>query len=71
MAYADQIIRLSLNAMLEILEQKPFMEVTVGEAVWGMDSDLVELGNKVLPPGEKLPFDQFGFFVGVGTLKFF
>ena len=42
-----------------------FNSTTVGEIVWGFDHPLIKLGNDVLPPEKKLPFDKFGFFTNV------
>ena len=45
-----------------------FNTTTVGDIVWGYDHPLIKLGNDVLPPAEKLPFNKFGFFVNVRKL---
>lgn len=64
MRFAGRLVRLALGSMLDILQQKPFVSVSVKDVVWGYDHPLIKLGNDILPPEEKLPFDQFGFFVG-------
>ena len=45
-----------------------FNSTTVGDIMWGFDHPLIKLGNDVLPPEEKLPFDKFGFFINVSLL---
>ena len=51
--------------MLDILHQKPFERISVKDFLWGYESPLVRLGNDILPPEEKLPFNKFGIFTGV------
>ena len=41
------------------------MEVSVADILWGHESPLVKLGNEIAKEGEALPFDEFGFFIGV------
>lgn len=69
--YAKKFVRKAFGAMLELLNQRPFAELTVREIVWGFSHPLVKLGNEVATSDEeRLPFDEFGFFVGV-TWKLF
>lgn len=64
--YAGRLVRMALGSMLEILKQTPFVRVPIKSILWGYDHPLIKLGNDVLPVERKLPFEQFGFFVGVG-----
>ncbi len=68
MLYASKTVRLALGSFLEILKQKPFVSLSVRDIVWGHDHPLIKLGNDMLPDGEKLPFNEFGFFVGVSNV---
>jgi hypothetical protein len=63
--YAGRLVRLALGSMLDILQQKPFVGLSVRDVLWGYDNPLIKLGNDILPPEEKLPFDKFGIFLGV------
>lgn len=50
--------------MAKLKEIKPFVEVTVGQLLWGYDDPLMELA-KEMSPDTKLPFEKFGLLVGV------
>ena len=63
--YSGRLVRLALGSMLDILHQKPFERISVKDFLWGYESPLVRLGNDILPPEEKLPFNKFGIFTGV------
>ncbi len=53
--------------MVKQKDIKPFVEVTVGQLLWGYDDPLMSLA-KEMSPDAKLPFDQFGLLVGVSTI---
>lgn len=63
MRWAGKLVQQALSSMLEILKQEVFNSTTVEDIVWGYDHPLIKLGNDVLPPEKKLPFDKFGIFV--------
>lgn len=63
MRFAGKLVQQALSQMLGILKQEAFNSTTVGDMVWGYDHPLIKLGNDVLPPEKKLPFDKFGYFV--------
>ena len=63
--FSGRLVRLALGSMLDILHQKPFVRLSVKDFIWGYESPLVRLGNDILPPEEKLPFNKFGIFTGV------
>ena len=41
-----------------------FLQVSVGDVVWGYEHPLVILGNEVRDEDDKVPGDKYGFFVG-------
>ena len=49
---------------MDILEQKPFVPLTVKEILWGYENKLIELSKGILEPGKAYPFDEFGLFKG-------
>ena len=61
------MIRAALGSMLEILDQKPFVTVTVKEILWGYENPLIQLGRDIFEGDQAYPFDEFGLFVGVST----
>jgi len=63
MKWAGKLVQQALGSMLEILRQEVFNSTSVRDIIWGYDHPLIKLGNDVLPPEKKLPFDKFGFFV--------
>jgi len=63
MRWAGKLVQQALSSMLGILKQEVFNSTTVGDIMWGYDHPLIKLGNDVLPPEEKLPFNKFGFFI--------
>jgi hypothetical protein len=63
MRWAGKLVQQALSSMLGILKQEVFNSTTVGDIMWGYDHPLIKLGNDVLPPEDKLPFNKFGFFV--------
>ena len=65
--YSDLLIQMALGSMLEILQQEPFVPLSVSDILWGYDHPLVKLAKDVLPPERRFPFDDFGFFVGVSN----
>ena len=64
------MIRAALGSMLEILDQKPFVTVTVKEILWGYENPLIQLGRDIFEGDQAYPFDEFGLFVGVSTMPF-
>ena len=66
----EKVIRAALGSMLEILDQKPFVTVTVKEILWGYENPLIQLGRDIFEGDQAYPFDEFGLFVGVSTMQF-
>jgi len=60
----EKVIRAALGSMLEILDQKPFVTVTVKEILWGYENPLIQLGRDIFEGDQAYPFDEFGLFVG-------
>jgi len=61
--FAGKLVQQALGSMLGILKQEIFNSTTVRDIIWGYENPLIKLGNEVLPPDKKLPFNDFGFFV--------
>ena len=59
------MVRRALGPILKVLKQEPFLKTTVRKVLFGMANPLIKLGNDVLPPGQKYPYQLFGLFVGV------
>ena len=65
---APRLIRESMSKILETLNETMFIELSVGELLWGYDEPLFELVNDIFPiEGVS---DQFGFLLGVGMTSF-
>ncbi|XP_042228429.1 lysosome membrane protein 2-like [Homarus americanus] len=61
--FAQRLAKLALSSMLEVLNEKPFVTHTVGEFMWGYDDPLLKIAKDIIPPDQRLPYDQFGFFI--------
>jgi len=55
---------------MDILKVKPFVEVSVGQLLWGYEDPLLKLAKDVVPKEQKLPYEEFGLLYGVGILNF-
>lgn len=62
--HAARFLRLAMASIMDILKIKPFVEVSVGQLLWGYDDPLLKLAKDVVPKEHKLPYDQFGLFYG-------
>jgi len=51
---------------MDILKVKPFVEVSVGQLLWGYEDPLLKLAKDVVPKEQKLPYEEFGLLYGVG-----
>ena len=51
--------------MLEVLKEKPIVQHTVNELMWGYSDPLLKIAKDILPPDKTFPFDKFGFFYKV------
>jgi hypothetical protein len=65
---SESVIRVALGSMLEILNQTPFVKLTVEEIMWGYENPLIQLGKGIFPEDKSFPFDKFGLFIGVSSL---
>lgn len=63
---APRLIRITINFMVKQRKIKPFVEVTVGQLLWGYEDSLLELAKET-SPNETLPFDKFGLLYGVSN----
>lgn len=62
--HAARFLRLAMASILDILKIKPFVEVSVGQLLWGYEDPLLKLAKDVVPKEQKLPYDQFGLLYG-------
>lgn len=62
--HAARFLRLAMASIMDILKIKPFVEVSIGQLLWGYDDPLLKLAKDVVPKEQKLPYDQFGLFYG-------
>lgn len=60
----ENVIRVALGSMLEILKQEPFVPLTVKDILWGYENPLIQLSRGIFPEGKAYPHENFGLFVG-------
>lgn len=53
-----------MASIMDILKIKPFVEVSVGQLLWGYEDPLLKLAKDVVPKEQKLPYDEFGLMYG-------
>lgn len=66
--YQPRFLRIAIDAVLNVIESKPFVELTVKQYVWGYEDQFLKLANVF---GEKLktsPPDRYGVMLKVITL---
>ena len=61
---SENIIKVALGSMLEILKQTPFVELTVSDILWGYENSLIQLAKGIFPEDKAYPFEKFGLFAG-------
>lgn len=57
-----------MASIMDILKIKPFVEVTVGQLLWGYEDPLLKLAKDVVPKEQKLPYEQFGLMYNVSWI---
>lgn len=62
--HAARFLRLAMASIMDILKIKPFVEVTVGQLLWGYEDPLLKLAKDVVPKEQKLPYEEFGLMYG-------
>ncbi|XP_050425596.1 scavenger receptor class B member 1 [Adelges cooleyi] len=68
--HAARFLRLAMASIMDILKVKPFVEVSVGQLLWGYEDPLLKLAKDVVPKEQKLPYEEFGLLYGKnGTSK--
>lgn len=68
--HAARFLRLAMASIMDILKIKPFVEVSVGQLLWGYEDPLLKLAKDVVPKEQKLPYDEFGLMYGKnGTFR--
>lgn len=56
-----------MASIMDILKIKPFVEVTVGQLLWGYEDPLLKLAKDVVPKEQKLPYEEFGLMYNVSN----
>lgn len=59
-----------MASIMDILKIKPFVEVSVGQLLWGYEDPLLKLAKDVVPKEQKLPYEEFGLLYGVSEIPF-
>lgn len=59
-----RFLRLAMASIMDILKIKPFVEVSVGQLLWGYEDPLLKLAKDVVPKEQKLPYEEFGVLYG-------
>lgn len=54
-----------MASIMDILKIKPFVEVSVGQLLWGYEDPLLKLAKDVVPKEQKLPYEEFGLMYNV------
>ncbi|KAK4878126.1 hypothetical protein RN001_010632 [Aquatica leii] len=68
--HAARFLRLAMASIMDILKIKPFVEVSVGQLLWGYEDPLLKLAKDVVPKEQKLPYEEFGLMYNKnGTSK--
>ncbi|XP_055707249.1 scavenger receptor class B member 1 isoform X1 [Phlebotomus papatasi] len=62
--HAARFLRLAMASIMDILKIKPFVEVSVGQLLWGYEDPLLKLAKDVVPKEQKLPYEEFGLMYG-------
>lgn len=53
-----------MASIMDILKIKPFVQVSVGQLLWGYEDPLLKLAKDVVPKEQKLPYEEFGLMYG-------
>ncbi|KAL0281385.1 UNVERIFIED_CONTAM: hypothetical protein PYX00_002386 [Menopon gallinae] len=64
--HAVKFLRLAMASIMDLLKIKPFVEVSVGQLLWGYEDPLLKLAKDVVPKEQKLqlPYEEFGLMYG-------
>ena len=65
---ADDRAQRTIASFVEILGQKPYVEHTVRDLLWGYSNQLLGLAKTIgqaFPENKIYPYDKFGLFIGV------
>lgn len=58
-----------MASIMDILKIQPFVEVSVGQLLWGYEDPLLKLAKDVVPKEQKLPYEEFGLMYGVSISR--
>lgn len=64
LSFFHRFLRLAMASIMDILKIKPFVEVSVGQLLWGYEDPLLKLAKDVVPKEQKLPYEEFGLMYG-------
>lgn len=59
-----------MASIMEALKIKPFVEVSIGQLLWGYEDPLLQLAKDVVSKDTKLPYDAFGLMYNVSWYNF-
>ncbi|XP_037929819.1 scavenger receptor class B member 1-like [Teleopsis dalmanni] len=62
--HAARFLRLAMASIMDILKIKPFVQVSIGQLLWGYEDPLLKLAKDVVPKEQKLPYEEFGLMYG-------
>lgn len=68
--HAARFLRLAMASIMDILKIQPFVEVSVGQLLWGYEDPLLKLAKDVVPKEQKLPYEEFGLMYGVSIITY-
>lgn len=67
--HAARFLRLAMASIMDILKIKPFVEVSVGQLLWGYEDPLLKLAKDVVSKEQKLPYEEFGLLYGKNSTQ--
>lgn len=67
--HAARFLRLAMASIMDILKIKPFVEVSVGQLLWGYEDPLLKLAKDVVTKEQKLPYEEFGLLYGKNSTQ--
>lgn len=65
MKYSTKVLTTAVESIFSIIEETPFVKVSVKQFLWGYEDTFLNLARDVLPPWQRLPYEKYGVFVKV------
>lgn len=56
----NMLVRMGLSGIFNHMKARPFIQLPIGEFLWGYEEELSRLASKVLAIQYDIPFDKFG-----------